>query len=733
MQKHIVLFGIGLAICACSDNNQVANDDSLAGNASNNSGTTMVNNTVQKVQPPVAKKIPHKLVQHGNTRIDNYYWMRDDSRKSPEVIEHLQRENEFAAQQLEPMEDLKNKILAEINGRIEKDDSSVPYLDRGYYYYSQFKGDQEYPVYARRKGSLSAPEEILLDGNQMAAEHEYFNIGDLEVSQNNQLLAFSTDTLSRRVYTIQFKDLQSGKLLNDSIKETNGQVIWANDNKNLFYIRKDPQTLLGYQVYRHTLGTPQESDTLVYEENDLTYYTSLGKTKDDSIIYIYHDSTTTRGASIVDANNPEASFVPFTELEDNHEYEFDKIGEYFYILTNWQAKNYRIMKVHQSNHADRSKWQTVVEHNDDIFLTDFELLKDFLVIEQKQRGVSEINIRKYDNAETESLQFDDPIFVAGFSNNVSLGSNTLRLYYSSMTTPTTIFDINLDSGKRETLKQQKVLDNDFHPSNYESKRIFVKARDGVEVPVSLVYRKNTFKQDGKNPLYVYAYGSYGITIEPSFSASLLSLLDRGFVYAIAHIRGGQMLGVPWYDGGKLKNKRNSFTDFIDVTNNLLELKYGSKEKVFAAGGSAGGLLMGGVINMAPELYTGVAAHVPFVDVVTTMSDPSIPLTTNEYDEWGNPANKDDYEYILSYSPYDQVSKQDYPNLLVTTGLHDSQVQYFEPMKWVAKLREYKSNDNLLIFKTDMEAGHGGASGRFKQNETKALEYAFFAYLAGKTE
>ncbi|WP_246075801.1 S9 family peptidase [Aliikangiella marina] len=696
---------------------------------------TSVQDSVTKsdktVLPPVADKIPYEIKTHEEVRIDDYYWMRDDSRSDPKVIEHLNLENRYADHMLSDSKDLQDKIFEEINSRLKKDDSTVPVFQRGYFYYRQFNGDMEYPVYIR-KNAENGQEEILLDGNKMAEGKEYFAIGRYSISTNNNILAYSTDTISRRLYTIEFRDLTTDKMLDDKLENTSGQIVWANDNQTVFYIKKDLQTLLGYQVYRHKIGTPQSEDVLVYEEKDNTFYTGIGKTKDDALIYVYHSHTQKKGASYIDANKPESELIPFYPIEDGHEYSFQKNGDWFYVRTNWNAKNFRIMKTKIEDSQNRNKWQEVIAHNPDVFIQDYEVLKDYLVLAEKEQGKAQIRRVSLSTLDSNLLEFDDPVFVAMFTGNVNLETNKVRLFYSSMTTPSTYYDYDLDKQTRELLKQDEVLGG-FHPSNYQSERISARSRDGVDIPVSIVYRKDKFKKDGTNPLYQYAYGSYGSSTEPYFSSSMLSLLDRGFVFVRAHVRGGQELGRHWYEDGKMFNKKNTFNDFIDVTKTLVEQKYGDPKRIFASGGSAGGLLIGAVINQAPELYLGVGAHVPFVDVVTTMLDESIPLTTNEFNEWGNPKNKDSYDYMLSYSPYDQVKKQDYPNILVTTGLHDSQVQYFEPAKWVAKLRDYKTDSNRLIFKTNMDAGHGGSSGRFRRNKERALEYAFFSSLAGINE
>lgn len=677
---------------------------------------------------PVAKKVPHEMTAHGVTRTDNYYWMRDDSRTDEEILAHLEKENAYVENVLSPLTDTRTKLYDELVSRIEKDDSTVPAFSNGYWYYTSFSGENEYPIYLRKQ-ELDGEPEVLLDANVMSEGHEYFSIGDYEVSSNNELIAYSVDTLSRRIYTISVKNLSSGEMLPDVLEGTSGQVVWANDNQHLFYVKKDPQTLLGYQVLRHKLGTQQSEDVLMYEETDPTFYTFIGKSKDDEDIYIYHSHTDKSGLTLIDANNPTAETNVFLPIKDGQEYSVAKLGDMYFVLTNIDAKNFKIMKAPANATDDVSKWEEVVAHRPDVFIQSIEVMNNHLVVKEKENGMLRLVVHNLSTGEQKVLPTQDPIYGAYFTGNTQLDTNKLRLYYSSLTTPASIIDINLDTFETEVMKQTKVSDT-FSSDTYASERVMIEARDGTEVPVSLVYRKDKFKKDGTNPLYQYAYGSYGATIEPTFRSSWVSLLDRGFVVAIAHIRGGQMLGREWYEDGKMHQKVNTFYDFIDVTKGLVDKQYADESRVFAMGGSAGGLLMGAIVNMAPELYKGVSAHVPFVDVVTTMSDASIPLTTGEYTEWGNPANKDEFETMLAYSPYDQVEAKAYPHMLVTTGLHDSQVQYFEPMKWVAKLREMKTDDNLLLFKTDMEAGHGGASGRFKRFESTALEYAFVLHLAG---
>ncbi|MEA3381775.1 MAG: S9 family peptidase [Pseudomonadota bacterium] len=681
-----------------------------------------------QTRAPVAKKVPHELTAHSVTRNDNYYWMRDDSRTDKEILAHLDEENSYVETVLAPLKGNREALYEELVSRIEKDDSTVPVFDNGYWYYTRYSGENEYPIYLR-KPTLEAEPSVLLDANIMSEGHDYFSIGSYAISSDNKLLAYSEDTLSRRIYTIFVKDLESGDKLNDVLEGTSGRVVWANDNTHLFYVKKDPQTLLGYQVYRHKLGTAQSDDTLIYEESDPTFYTYISKSKDSRVIYIHHNNTDKTGVTLVDANDPTASTEVFLPLKDGQEYSVAKAEDGYYVLTNIDAKNFRIMKAPLDGFSDVSTWQEVVAHRSNVFLQNIEVFKNHLVVKEKENGMLRMVVHNLTSGEEKVIPTQDPIYGAYFNANPQMDTNKLRIFYSSLTTPGSIIDVNLDTLESEIMKQTRVSDT-FDSSAYASERVMIEARDGAEVPVSLVYRKDKFKKDGTNPLYQYAYGSYGATIDPTFRSSWLSLIDRGFVVAIAHIRGGQMLGRQWYEDGKMFEKMNTFTDYIDVTKGLVEQQYADKTRVFAMGGSAGGLLMGAVVNMAPELYLGVSAHVPFVDVVTTMSDASIPLTTGEYTEWGNPENKAEFDYMLSYSHYDQVEAKDYPHMLVTTGLHDSQVQYFEPMKWVAKLREYKTDDNLLLFKTDMEAGHGGASGRFKRFESTALEYAFVLYLAG---
>jgi oligopeptidase B len=689
----------------------------------------------KKITAPIAKKTPHKMEIHNHQRVDNYYWMRDDQRSDEAILAHLNDENNYADAMLAEQKSLQELLFEELKARIVKDDNTVPEKDGKYWYHSEINGEQEYSNYYRSTNFTGENKTLLLDVNDRAKGHQFYDLGDLSISPNDQLMTISEDTDSRRIYTIYFKYLTEpsdspNPYLADILVETEGQIIWANDNQTVFYVKKDLETLLGTQVYRHKLGAPQADDVLVYEEEDHSFYLSLDKSRDDSQIYICLHATQSTHYLALSADEPTAEFDELFPYQEQHEYHADKMGEHFYIVTNYQARNFRLMKVAVSQVHNINNWQEVIPHRKNVLLEGIELFQNFIVLTEREHGQIRfiVHTTEGENAGHQyPLSFDDPCYFACLGDNPEPKSSTARLYYSSLTTPGSLFEFDLATGERKLLKQQKVLGN-FTKEDYQSERLFITARDGVAVPVSIVYRSNTFKKDGTNPLLQYGYGAYGITIDPDFSSQTLSLLDRGFVYVIAHVRGSEMLGRQWYDAGKMAHKQNTFNDFIDVTKALVEQGYGAKDKIFASGGSAGGLLMGAVVNQAPELYLGIGAHVPFLDVLTTMLDESIPLTTNEYDEWGNPNEEQAYHSILAYSPIDNISAQDYPNILVTTGLHDSQVQYFEPMKWVAKMRELKTDDNLLLFKTDMEAGHGGASGRFKRLKESALEMSFFISL-----
>ncbi len=675
---------------------------------------------------PVAKKQPYQLTMHNKTRTDNYYWMRDDERENPEILAHLAAENTYCDEQLAAIKPLQSSIFEELKGRIVKDDNTVPVKDGKYWYHSEVRGDDEYSRHYRSTSINTDNKQLLLDVNALAQNHEFYELGEVALSPCEQLMAYSEDTEGRRIYSVHFKNLQTGEMLSDVLENTEGQIVWANDNKTVFYVKKDLQTLLGFQVFRHELGTAQSQDVMVYEEHDKSFFMGLGKSRDESLIIIDLATTETNDTWVLDANNPQGEFNALLPREEGHEFDIDKHGDTYYIVTNWQAKNFRLMTATSETIADKTQWQEHTAHREHVLLEGVEIFDDFLVLTERKQGQARFVVINHAQ-ERMALEFSDPCYYAAVAMNPEPQARSVRIYYSSLTTPGTLYDVDLATGKKTLLKQQQVLGG-FDSALYASERLFVTARDGVQVPVSLVYRKDTFTKDGTNPLFQYGYGAYGYTIDPSFSSTSLSLLDRGFVYAIAHVRGSEMLGRHWYEQGKKEHKQNSFSDFIDITKALVEQGYGDKNKVFASGGSAGGLLMGAVLNQAPELYLGVGCHVPFLDVLTTMLDESIPLTTNEYDEWGNPNDEHFYDVIAAYSPYDNISAQDYPHILVTTGLHDSQVQYWEPMKWVAKMRELKTDNNILVFKTDMDAGHGGASGRFKSLEEKALEMAFFIAL-----
>ncbi|TQV86946.1 S9 family peptidase [Aliikangiella coralliicola] len=685
-----------------------------------------------KHYPPIATKIDHILETHEHQRNDQYYWLRDDSRENPEVINYLQAENTYAKHKLAHTEKLQQTLFDEMTGRLEPNDESVPVFDKGYWYWSKYEDGQDYRIHIRQKGNLEAHHELLIDQNERAKGHEFYQLAALEISPDQKLLATAEDTVSRRQYDIRIKSLSSGEYYPEIIQNTSGEIVWSNDNQTLFYVKKDPVTLLPFQVYRHKIGTPTSDDILVYEEKDDTFYTYIYKTRSEKYIGIGVSSTMNSEEHFLDANDPSSELVCFLPREKDHKYSADHIGENFYFQTDLNALNEKLMYVNEKQIGSKRHWRELIPHQHDTLLQEFELFNDYLVINERVQGIEKLRLRDYQGNILQEIEFDDAAYTIGIGNNPDPASKVIRYFYSSMTTPDSQYEYDPQTRQSKLLKQDKVLGN-FDIKAYQSERIMIEARDGKQVPVSLVYRKDKFKKEGKNPLLVYAYGSYGITIDPSFSISRLSLLDRGFVYAIAHIRGGKMLGRQWYEDGKKLTKMNTFTDYIDVTKALTEKGYGDNKKVYAMGGSAGGLLMGAVMNMAPEFYHGVVAAVPFVDVVTTMLDESIPLTTGEYDEWGNPNDKDYYEYMLSYSPYDQVSKQDYPNTLVVTGLHDSQVQYWEPAKWVAKLRAHKTDNNLLILDTDMEVGHGGKSGRYKSFIDQAKQYAFILDLAGISE
>ncbi|MCA1965832.1 MAG: S9 family peptidase [Flavobacterium sp.] len=678
-----------------------------------------------KLQPPVAKIIPKTLEKHGDKRIDNYYWLNE--RENPEVIDYLNKENEYYQKSTAHTKQLQDELFLEMKGRIKEDDSSVPYLYNGYYYITRFEKGKDYPIYSRKKGSLDAKEEIMFDCNEMAKGHAYFNLSGISVSEDNKWVAFGVDLVSRRQYTIQIKNLQTGEILPVKLENTTGGSTWAGDNKTLFYTRKDAQTLRSDKIYKHTLGTDASTDTMVFHEKDDTFNTFVYKEKSKKYLVIGSSSTLTSEYQILDAKNPNGEFKIFQKRTRGLEYSISHYGDSFYIVTNKdKATNFKLMKTPETATAAEN-WTDLIGHRKDVLLEGIEIFKDYLVVEERSNGLNKIQIRPWNGKGEYYLPFESETYTAYTTTNVDFDTEILRYGYQSLATPSSVIDFNMRTMEKKVLKEQEVLGGKFDKNNYIEERVWATAADGTKVPISIVYRKG-IKKDGKNPLLLYAYGSYGATMDPYFSSTRLSLLDRGFIYAIAHIRGGEDLGREWYENGKLLKKINTFTDFIDCSKFVIAKKYTSPEHLYAEGGSAGGLLMGAIVNMNPELYNGVIAQVPFVDVVTTMLDDTIPLTTGEYDEWGNPNDKKYYDYMLSYSPYDQVKAQAYPNMYVSTGLHDSQVQYWEPAKWVAKLRVMKTNDKQLFLDTNMDAGHGGASGRFEALKELAKELAFLLDL-----
>ncbi|SHI79879.1 oligopeptidase B [Hymenobacter daecheongensis DSM 21074] len=679
--------------------------------------------TPAMTKPPVAASKPKQLASPFGTRTDNYYWLNE--RENPEVLSYLNAENAYFEQQMAPVKALQETLFQEIKGRIKEQDESVPYRDNGYYYYTRYEQGGEYPIYCRKKGSLTAPEEVLLNGNEMGKGKAYFQIGGFAVSDDNQTLAYAADTVSRRLYTLRFRNLATGKRYPEKIINASGDAVWAADHKTVFYTQKDPATLLPYRVYRHTLGTDPKQDVLVYEEKDNTYYTGVSRSKSHKYIFLHMGSTMSSETRFLEAAKPTEAFKTFLPREADHLYEVEHFGNDFYVRSNAGAPNFRLLKTPVTNTAKKA-WQEVIPHRKDVFLKNMELFKDYLVLGERKEGLLQLRVIRWKDKQEHYLNFGEPTYTAIVSVNPEFDTPVLRYGYSSLTTPTSTFDYDMTARTRKLMKEQAVLGG-FRKEDYVTERAYATATDGTRIPLSIVYKKG-FKKDGTAPLLQYAYGSYGSSTDATFSAARLSLLDRGFAYVICHIRGGQEMGRQWYEDGKKLKKMNTFTDFTDCSKFLIDQKFTSASKLFALGGSAGGLLMGAVVNMHPEYYKGVIAAVPFVDVVTTMMDSSIPLTTGEYDEWGNPNQKEYYNYMLSYSPYDQVKAHAYPNMLVTTGLHDSQVQYFEPAKWVAKLRTLKTDNNLLLLHTDMAAGHGGASGRFKSINDVARQFAFMLLL-----
>ena len=725
MFKRFMYIVAGLALASCSapenqENSKMSSKDLPAA--------------------PDAEKQSHITEVHGLKLEDPYFWMRlSDEQKNAEtpdeqtqkVLDYLNAENKYKEQALASTEEFQTKLYDEIVGRIVKDDESVPVFYNGYWYYSRFEEGKEYAYNCRKKGTMNAEEEIMLNQPQLADGHSYFAIGGSSVSPNNEMIVYGVDTVSRREYTLNFKNLSTGEMLEDKIDKTSGGAVWANDNKTVFYTKKDPQTLRQNRVYKHIIGTPESEDVLVFEETDETFYCWVTKSKSQEYIMIGSGATLSTEIRFLSADTPDGEWTIVHPREMDHEYSVSHYGDHFYINTNKDAKNFKLMKAPVSD-TRIENWVDVIPHREDILFEGVEIFSSHLVVEERIEGLTQIRIKSWDGNEDYYLEFNDPAFLAGVSSNLDFDAEKLRFGYTSLTTPYTTYEHKFSDRSRTTLKQQKVLGGKFDAANYTSERIMVKARDGAKVPVSIVYRKDT-ELNGESPLLLYAYGSYGSSMDPYFSSTRLSLLDRGFVYAIAHIRGGQEMGRHWYEDGKLFNKMNTFTDYIDCGEYLVENGYTSPDHMYAMGGSAGGLLMGAVMNMSPELFNGVIAAVPFVDVINTMLDETIPLTTFEFDEWGNPKDKDYFDYIMKYSPYDNVQAMDYPNTLITTGYWDSQVQYWEPAKWIAKLRDEKTDDNLLIMHCNMETGHGGASGRFARFKETAMEYAFMFMLEGIEE
>ena len=676
------------------------------------------------MKTPIAAKRPELLETHGHQRIDSYYWMND--RQNPEVIAYLNAENDYLKAILKPTEEFQNALFEEMKGRIKEDDQSVPYFKSGYFWYARHEKGGEYPIYCRKKGALNALEEIILDVNRLAEGKSYYQVGATSTTPDQKILAFASDEIGRRIYTIQFKNLETGEILNQKIPETTGNFAWAADGQTLFYSKQDPETLRSNQVFRLELGKDQAASELIYEEKDEEFTCQVHKSKSESYIFIHSESTISSEMRFLKSDQPDGTFELLQSRKPHLEYAADHYQDHFWIRTNHEAQNFKLVKAPISN-PNLENWVDVIPHRQDVLFEDFDLFSKYLVTQERSNGLVQIQIKTWDEKSQHALAFEDETYTAWISTNPEFETEILRFGYNSLVSPASIFDYQMATQEKTLLKQQEIVGG-YDGAAYHSERLWANAQDKVNVPISLVYRKDLFKGNGENPVLLYSYGSYGFSMDAYFSSTRLSLLDRGFVFAIAHIRGGEDLGRHWYEDGKLLKKINTFSDFIACAEHLISKKYTSPAHLYAMGGSAGGLLMGAVMNMRPDLFNGLVANVPFVDVVTTMLDESIPLTTGEFQEWGNPKDKTYYDYMLSYSPYDNVEAKGYPNLLVTSGLHDSQVQYWEPTKWVAKLRELKTDNHLLLLHTNMEAGHGGASGRFNSLKELALEYTFLLYL-----
>ena len=678
-----------------------------------------------ELHPPIAKIIPHQLEKHGHIRTDNYYWLND--RENPEVIDYLNKENEYYQKSTEHTMAFQKDLFEEMKARIKEDDESYPYFYNGYYYITRFEKGKDYPIYSRKKESLTSAEEIMFDCNEMAKDFTYFNLNGISISEDNKWVSFGVDTVSRRQYTIQIKNLETNEILPLKIENTTGGATWASDNKTIFYTRKDEVTLRSDKIFKHKLGSNPGDDVVVYFEKDDTFNVTVYKSKSKKYLIITSESTLTSEYQILLSSTPDAKFKVFQKRTRELEYSISHYEDSFYIVTNKDdATNFKLMKTPEDK-TSKENWVDLIPHREEVLLEGIDIFKEYLVVSERFDGLNKIRIMPWNGGDEYYLPFEIETYTAYTTTNIDFDTEILRYGYQSMATPSSIIDFNMRTKEKIVLKEQEVLGGKFDKNNYIEERIWATATDGTKVPMSMVYRKG-IELNGKNPFLFYAYGSYGMTMDPYFSTTRLSLLDRGFIYAIAHVRGGEDLGRNWYEDGKLLKKKNTFTDFIDCSKYVIEQKYTSPEHLYAEGGSAGGLLMGAIVNMNPELYNGVIAQVPFVDVVTTMLDETIPLTTGEYDEWGNPNKKKYYNYMLSYSPYDNVEKKEYPNMYISTGLHDSQVQYWEPAKWIAKLRVYKTNNKQLYLDTNMEAGHGGASGRFEALKEVAKEFTFLLDL-----
>ncbi|MBN3584601.1 S9 family peptidase [Algoriphagus aestuarii] len=674
--------------------------------------------------PPIAAKKPEILETHGHQRIDNYFWMRD--RENPEVIDYLNQENEYLKDQLKHTEAFQASLFEELKRRIKEDDQSVPYFKSGYFWYARYEKGSEYPIYCRKPETLENPEEVILDVNFLAEGKSYFHVGATTSSPDQKILAFAADEVGRRIYTIFFKDLETGEIFTETIPNVTGNLAWAADNQTVFYSKQDPETLRADKIFKHILGTSVENDLLIYEEKDEEFSCHVVKTKSEDYLFIHSESTISSEIRFIRADSPKDDFKLLQARIPHLEYAADHFGDHFWIRTNENAQNFKVVKAPIAS-PEKENWEDVIPHRPTVLLEDFDLFSNYFVTQERSNGLVQILIKPWDGSEGHQLEFEDETYTAWISTNPEFDTDLLRFGYNSLVSPSSVFDYHMALKSKTLLKQQEIVGG-YDQSQYNSAKIWAKAEDGVMVPISLVYKEELFQPDGNNPLLLYAYGSYGFSMEAYFSSSRLSLLDRGFVFAIAHIRGGEDMGRHWYEDGKMLKKKNTFTDFIACAEHLISEKYTSKSHLYAMGGSAGGLLMGAVMNLRPDLFNGMIASVPFVDVVSTMLDESIPLTTGEFQEWGNPKDKEYYDYMLSYSPYDNVESKNYPNLLVTSGLHDSQVQYWEPTKWVAKLRELKTDQNLLLLHTNMDAGHGGASGRFNALKELAMEYTFLFHL-----